>query len=187
MFNLLNENVKLNSVQADVVVNPVSLNTNSFHTSQLYQNTGTVVDSVNSVISNLNHKHAMCYLDTSLRPTRAVNNGDTLLFKSVVSDPFNTYNSATGVITCPVTGLITIRLNGYTLNGGMDLQVLAKASTSSGDVSYNVYRCYATAPYYTVTSNFAYFGKSGDQIKLVVSTPSAVTLPYDLQLSLTWG
>jgi hypothetical protein len=82
---------------------------------------------------------------------------------------------------------MTIRLNGYTLNGGMDLQVLAISSSGSGDTTYKVYRCYATASYYTVTSNFAYFGKAGDQIKLVVATPSAVTLPYDLQLSLTWG
>lgn len=188
MLNMLiNNNVKLAAVQSDVVTNPISLNTNSFHTSQLYQNTGTVVDSVNSVISNLNHKHMMGYLDTSLNPTRAVNNGDTLLFKSVVSDPFSTYNSGTGFITCPVTGLMTIRLNGYTLNGGMDLQVIAKSSSSKGETSYNVFRCYATASYYTVTSNFAYFGTAGDQIKLVVSTSSAVTLPYDLQLSLTWG
>jgi len=184
---LINNNVKLSNAQASVVNAPLALNTGDFQTSQLYQNTGTVVDSVNNVISNLNHKHAMCYLDTTLNPNRTVNNGDSLIFKSVVSDPFGIYDSSTGVITCPVTGLTTIRLNGHTLNGGMDLQVLALVSSGDGDASFKVYRCYATASYYTVTSNFAYFGKAGDQIKLVVATSSAVTLPYDLQLSLTWG
>ena len=184
---LINNNVKLSNAQASVVNSPLTLNTGVFETSQLYQNTGTVVDSVNNVISNLNHKHVMCYLDTTLNPNRTVNNGGLLIFKSVVSDPFGIYDSSTGVITCPVTGLTTIRLNGHTLNGGMDLQVLALASSGDRDASFKVYRCYATASYYTVTSNYAYFGKAGDQIKLVVATSSAVVLPYDLQLSLTWG
>lgn len=203
MINLLNSNVNMstsisslsnsdgsrnvNTTPNLIVSNPISLNTGDFQSSQLYQNTSTLVDSVNSVISNLNHKHAMGYLDTSLNLTSTFVNNDVIKFKDILSDPFNCFNKESGVIRCPVSGLLTIRLNGYTINGGMDLQIVANISSLSGDATYKVFRCYATATYYTVVSNFAYLGKEGDEIKLVVLSPSTVTFPYDLQLSLTWG
>ena len=65
---LLNTGVKLTSQAYTTVTDSMSLNTNEFHTSQLYQNMGTTVDSINNVIHNLNHKNIVCNLNTAVNP-----------------------------------------------------------------------------------------------------------------------
>jgi hypothetical protein len=184
---LLNTGVKLTSQAYTTVTDSMSLNTDEFHTSQLYQNMGTTVDSINNVIHNLNHKNIVCNLNTAINPSQNVANGDTLVFVDKVSDPFQSYDNVTGVITCPIDGMITIRLNGSTNAGGMDFRIIVQGSSAKGDVNSEIFRTYLTGNSYQVSTNYAYVGNAGDKIKLVVSTTATVSLPYSFQMSITWG